>query len=66
MHAMRYIYVQGQASDIAIQTNEILTLRAKINELYVKHTGQSLALIGEPVHPHHDCAEHQQIVIMLC
>ncbi len=38
--------LQGQASDIAIQTNEILTLRARLNELYVKHTGQSLSLIG--------------------
>jgi len=38
---------QGQASDIAIQTNEILTLRARLNELYVKHTGQSLSLIAE-------------------
>ena len=39
--------MQGQASDIAIQTNEILTLRARINELYVKHTGQSMQQIGK-------------------
>lgn len=38
---------QGQASDIAIQTNEILTLRARINELYVKHTGQSMQQIAK-------------------
>ena len=39
--------VQGQASDIAIHTNELLTIRSRINELYVKHTGQPLQRIGE-------------------
>ena len=34
--------VQGAASDISIQAREILRLREKINELLVKHTGQSL------------------------
>ena len=33
---------QGAASDISIQAREILRLREKINELLVKHTGQSL------------------------
>ena len=37
--------VQGQASDISIQAREILRLREKINELLVKHTGQSLEKI---------------------
>ncbi len=31
---------QGQASDIAIHAKEILTLRAKLNEIMAKHTGQ--------------------------
>ena len=34
--------VQGQASDISIQAREILRLRERLNELLVKHTGQSL------------------------
>jgi ATP-dependent Clp protease protease subunit len=36
---------QGQASDIEIQAREILRLRAKLNEIYVRHTGQKLAAI---------------------
>lgn len=34
---------QGQATDIEIQAKEILSLRARLNEIYVKHTGQDLA-----------------------
>jgi len=34
--------VQGAASDISIQAKEILRLRDKINDILVKHTGQSL------------------------
>ena len=37
--------VQGAASDISIQAREILRLRETINELLVKHTGQSLEKI---------------------
>ena len=37
--------VEGAASDISIQAREILRLREKINELLVKHTGQSLEKI---------------------
>jgi ATP-dependent Clp protease protease subunit len=37
--------VQGAASDISIQAREILRLREKINELLVRHTGQSLEKI---------------------
>lgn len=33
---------QGQASDIQIQAEEILKLRKRLNEIYVKHTGQKL------------------------
>lgn len=33
----------GQASDIEIQAREILRLRAKLNDVYVKHTGRKLA-----------------------
>ncbi len=36
---------QGQASDIEIQAREILTLRAKLNEILVLHTGQPLKKI---------------------
>jgi ATP-dependent Clp protease protease subunit len=31
---------QGQATDIEIQAREILKLRQRLNEIYVKHTGQ--------------------------
>jgi ATP-dependent Clp protease protease subunit len=34
--------VQGQAADIEIQAREILKLRERLNEIYVKHTGQAL------------------------
>jgi ATP-dependent Clp protease, protease subunit len=36
---------QGQASDIEIQAREILRLRAMLNEIYVRHTGQKLNVI---------------------
>jgi ATP-dependent Clp protease protease subunit len=36
---------QGQATDIEIQAREILTLRQRLNEIYVKHTGQALEAI---------------------
>ena len=39
--------VQGQASDIQIHANEILTIRKKLNEIYVKHTGQDIKKIEE-------------------
>jgi len=32
---------QGQATDIEIQAREILSTRARLNEIYVKHTGHS-------------------------
>jgi ATP-dependent Clp protease, protease subunit len=36
---------QGQATDIEIQAREILKLRQRLNEIYVKHTGQPLDVI---------------------
>ncbi len=36
---------QGQASDIEIQAREILVLRKRLNEIYVRHTGQALEAI---------------------
>lgn len=38
---------QGQASDIAIQANEILRLRKSVNDILSFHTGQSLDKIEE-------------------
>ncbi|HCB49201.1 MAG TPA: ATP-dependent Clp protease proteolytic subunit, partial [Chloroflexi bacterium] len=38
---------QGQASDIAIQANEILRLRQSVNEILSFHTGQSMEKIEE-------------------
>ena len=40
---------QGQATDIEIQAREILKLRARLNQIYVDHTGQELATIEEAV-----------------
>ena len=34
--------VQGQATDIEIQAREILSLRARLNDIYVHHTGKKL------------------------
>lgn len=36
---------QGQASDIVIQANEIMRLKARLNDVFVKHTGQDLEVI---------------------
>jgi ATP-dependent Clp protease protease subunit len=33
---------QGQATDIEIQAREILKTRQRLNEIYVKHTGQAI------------------------
>jgi ATP-dependent Clp protease, protease subunit len=40
---------QGQATDIEIQAREILALRARLNEIYVRHTGQTLDVIANAV-----------------
>jgi ATP-dependent Clp protease protease subunit len=36
---------QGQATDIEIQAREILALRRRLNDIYVRHTGQALEVI---------------------
>jgi len=36
---------RGQATDIEIQAKEILNLRKRLNEIYVKHTGQKVEKI---------------------
>ena len=40
---------QGQATDIEIQAREILKVRARLNKLYVAHTGQPLDVIEAAV-----------------
>jgi ATP-dependent Clp protease protease subunit len=40
---------QGQATDIEIQAREILNTRARLNQIYVKHTGQPLDAIEKAV-----------------
>jgi len=44
---------QGQATDIAIRAQEILTLRERLNQIYVEHTHQPLSLIEERVDRDH-------------
>lgn len=36
---------EGQATDVEIYTKELLVIREKLNDILVKHTGQSLAKI---------------------
>jgi ATP-dependent Clp protease protease subunit len=38
---------QGQATDIDIHAREILSLRARLNGIYVEHTGQKLDVIEQ-------------------
>ena len=38
---------QGQATDIMVHAQEILNLKKRLNEIYVKHTGQSLNRIED-------------------
>jgi len=40
---------QGQATDIEIQAREILKVRARLNDIYVEHTGQDLDVIEKAV-----------------
>jgi len=40
---------QGQATDIEIHAKEILGLRERLNKIYVKHTGQKLAIVEKSV-----------------
>lgn len=39
--------VRGQASDIAVHAKDILDTRARLNEIYAKHTGQKIKVIEE-------------------
>ena len=38
---------QGQATDIMLHAQEILNLKRRLNEIYVKHTGQPLKRIED-------------------
>ena len=38
---------QGQATDIEIHAREILNLKARLNQIYVDHTGKSLEVIEQ-------------------
>src|ERR1700694_3393408 len=38
---------QGQATDIMLHAQEILNLKKRLNEIYVKHTGQSLKKVED-------------------
>ena len=38
---------QGQATDVEIHAREIIATRARLNEIYAKHTGQELSSIEE-------------------
>ncbi len=40
---------QGQATDIEIHAREILGMRSRLNDVYVKHTGQDLETIEKAV-----------------
>lgn len=41
--------VQGQATDIEIHAREILALRARLNQIYATHTGQTLKVIENAI-----------------
>ncbi len=43
----------GQASDIEIHAREILSLRARLNEIYAKHTGKKLKVIEDAMERDH-------------
>ena len=38
---------QGQATDIMLHAQEILNLKKRLNEIYVKHTGQTFKAIED-------------------
>ncbi len=40
------IVLQGQATDIMIHAQEIVKMKRQLNDLYVKHTKQPIAVIG--------------------
>lgn len=59
-------HVQGQATDIAIQAEEILKLKRTMNELLSMHTGQSLATVGKTQNhtPCSNCKPHPLVVTL--
>ena len=40
---------QGQATDIEIHANEVLSLKKRLNEIYSKHTGKSVDEIAKQI-----------------
>jgi ATP-dependent Clp protease protease subunit len=40
---------QGQATDIEIHAKEIIMLKKKMHQLYVKHTGQKLSIVEKSI-----------------
>jgi len=40
---------QGQATDIEIHAREILNLKARLNQIYVRHTGKSIEVIEQNI-----------------
>ena len=52
---------QGQATDIEIQAKEILSLRERLNQIYVKHTGQKISVIEEAVERDHFMSPEESV-----
>jgi ATP-dependent Clp protease protease subunit len=50
---------RGQATDIEIQAREILKLRQRLNEIYVKHTGQPFDVISAAVERDNFMSAHE-------
>ena len=50
---------QGQASDIAIHAKEILALKDRLNEIYVKHCGQEIKAVETALERDNFMTPHQ-------
>src|SRR5262245_12681211 len=46
-YAAELLAFQGQATDVMLHAQEILNLKKRLNEIYVKHTGQPLKKIED-------------------
>jgi ATP-dependent Clp protease protease subunit len=57
---------QGMASNILIQSREILRLRSSLNKLYAKHTGQSIETIEQVMdrNTYMDCSKAKDFGII--
>ena len=55
---------QGQATDIMLHAQEILNLKKRLNEIYVKHTGQSLKKIEDALERRGFCIIVNRILII--